>query len=164
MEAFGGGRVTEALALYRQSLSAATDPDMKAALRYNAGTCLLHLKKYGEAREDLTFALAASDRGLQRKALFNLAQALYGDGRIDDALASLRTLLTSDPSNLEAKKLYEWILRNKPPEPPQEPPQNPPPNSPPPPDLLEQLPMPPPTPPPDQPPEKQQVPPGMKPW
>jgi hypothetical protein len=113
----------------------------------------------------LTLALSGAPPGLKGSALYNLSKAFYAGGDRDRALGVLRTLMEDDPENRNSVLLYEWILRQSPPDrpPPQDkPPQQPPPPEPP--DVLEQLPMPPPKELQDQMRPPQQPLPGMKPW
>ncbi len=137
-------RYESALTSYQRALQQASAPPLKSRLHFNIGTCMLALQRSQEAKDELSLALAGAEPLVRRRALYNLAQAFYAGGDRERALASLRTLLIDGPEDRDAQLLYEWILRQKPPDqpPPQKPP-NPPPQ-PPPPDVLEQLPMPPP--------------------
>ena len=137
-------RYESALTSYQRALQQTSAPAVKSRLHFNIGTCMLALRRSQEARDELSFALAGADPLVKRRALYNLAQAFYAGGDRERALASLRAILIDGPDDRDAQLLYEWILRQKPPDqpPPQKPP-NPPPQ-PPPPDVLEQLPMPPP--------------------
>ena len=159
------GQWGAALLLYQQALQKAEAASVKPLLHYNAGTCFLALGKAPEARDELTLALSGASSGLKERALYNLSQAFYAGGDRDRALGVLRTLLEDEPENRNAALLYEWILRQRPPDqpPPEDnPPQQPPPPKPP--DVLEQLPMPPPKELQDQMRPPQQPLPGMKPW
>lgn len=163
--AYTAGHYEAALTLYRSALQEAATPALKPLLHFDAGTCLLALKRGPEARDELTLALGGAEALLRSRSLYNLAQALYDCGDTEKALSALRLLLADEPSNRDAQLLYEWILRNKPPEPPEPPPdKNPPPPRAKPPDLLEQLPMPPPKELQDQLQPPNTPPPGMKPW
>ena len=165
-QAFHAGQTESALALYRQAIEETDSPALKALLHFNAGTCLLALHKPGDAQDELTLALASPNTQVKLRALYNLAHALYASGDRQRALASLRTILISDPADRRAQLFYEWLLRNKPPEqkpPPEKQPPKPPPKVKPP-DVLEQLPMPPPKELQDQMRKPAKIPPGMKPW
>jgi Ca-activated chloride channel family protein len=162
--AFNSSNFEQSLGLYKKALQETTSPKTKILLHYDVGTCLLALKRYSEARDELILALAGEDPLVRSRAAYNLAHAFQADGDRDRALSTLRMLLTEEPDNRDGAALYEWILRQTPPE--QPPPKNPPPPPPQtkPPDVLEQLPMPPPKELQDQvrPPEPSS--PGMKPW
>lgn len=162
--AYASGQFDRALSLYQRALQVSTSPKVKPLLHFNTGTCLLALGRLPEAQDELTLGLAGADPLVRGRTLYNLAHVFQREGQRERALAALRTLLASDPQDRDAKLLYEWILRQKPPEPP--PPDQPPPPEPKvkPPDVLEQLPMPPPRELQDQvrPPDTST--PGMKPW
>jgi Ca-activated chloride channel homolog len=161
--AYASGRPETALALYQRALQQTSSPDLKPLLHFNVGTCLLALDRAPEARDELTLALPGAAPLVKERALYNLAQSFAAAGDRNRALESLRSLLVDAPEDRDAQRLYEWILRQQPPQqpPPQKQPPNPPPKTP---DVLEQLPMPPPKELQDQVKPPDQPLPGMKPW
>jgi len=165
MKAFENGKPEAAFDYYRKALALAPGDELAPLLHFNAGTCALFLHRNDEAVKELTLAASTRDAALKSEALLNLAHAYQAEGRRNEALAALKTILIEAPGDRRAALLYEWILRQKPPKkpPPKKPPKNPPPENNPP-DVLKQLPMPLPKELQKQIPKPVKTPPGMKPW
>ncbi len=86
------GDYAASLKSYQNALKAQPDSPV---INFNLGTALYKDKKYDEAVDHLQKSLLGEDSVLQKKAHFNLGNALYqqgmtfGDGHIDQAIAAL---------------------------------------------------------------------------
>jgi Ca-activated chloride channel family protein len=119
LEAYRAGRVTEALATYRQRAQGGGPP---LAL-YNLGTALVAADSTDPARAPLDEARRARDPEIRWRAHFNLGLAHLirglaapGDsarGELDAALALYKRALLVRPNDADAKWNYELALRKK---------------------------------------------------
>ena len=103
---FRAGKFEDAISKY--SLGIDECPSNKeglqdvAVLRKNRAACLLKLKKFDEAILDCSAVLTIVPS--DTKALYRLAQAQEGKGDDQEALGTLRKLLSIDPKNSEVQQ------------------------------------------------------------
>lgn len=135
------GKFEEAAKIYKKLVSKVKDEKVKSILKYNLASVLLKTGDFSESVSLFYDGLNNIPSELKPRMLYNLAHSLYKSGRQDEALSVLRDAITLKHDYEEATLLYEWILKQKPPDTP--PPQDKE-EPPPPPPILEELPPPPP--------------------
>ena len=100
---FKSGKYTEASSKYTEAIekySTGSDGnDEMVILRRNRAACFLKTKQYDEAIADCLRALEISPSDV--KALYRLAQAQEGQEKVQEALQTLKKLMTIDPKNAE---------------------------------------------------------------
>lgn len=122
------GRYAEAVEAYQSALGDGHDSPV---LRYNLGTALLRLGRYGEAEAHLRAALDVVEPETRQFVYYNLAHRFLEDARqaadpeattalYDAAVESYRQALRLRPSDVDAKWNYELALREREEQPPQQ--------------------------------------------
>ncbi|MCX7829714.1 MAG: tetratricopeptide repeat protein, partial [Acidobacteria bacterium] len=111
------GNFEEASKIYKELVAKTKDEKIKAILQYNLGTTLYKMGDFSSSVQYFYEGLNNISKELKPRMLYNLSHSLYKSGRRDEALSVLRDAITLKPDYEEAKLLYEWILKQKPPEP-----------------------------------------------
>jgi Ca-activated chloride channel family protein len=118
---YRSGKYAEAVEAYQAALR---DGEDTPVLRYNLGTALLRLGRYGEAEEHLRSALDAVDPDTREFVYYNLGQRFLEDARqsqdpegamtlYDAAVEAYRQALRLRPADGDAKWNYELALRER---------------------------------------------------
>lgn len=116
---YRAGRYAEAVEAYESALRDGTD---SRELRYNLGTALLRLGRYGEAEQHFRAALDAVDPDLRERTFYNLGNRFLRAAREDldpsaqapllqSAIEAYQRALRIDPADIEAKWNLEMALR-----------------------------------------------------
>ena len=119
---FREGRYREAVEAYEAALA---DGEDGPVLRYNLGTALLKLGRYGEAEEHLRGAMSVVDPEVREYVYYNLGQRFLEDARgaaadpqatsalYDAAVEAYRQALRLQPGDVDAKWNYELALQER---------------------------------------------------
>lgn len=118
---YRAGKYVEAVQAYRAALESGDD---SPTLRYNLGTALLQLGRYGEAEEQLRAALNVVEPELRERVQYNLGQRFLEDARsagdpeaavalYDAAVEAYQQALRLRPEDVDAKWNYELALRER---------------------------------------------------
>jgi len=86
------------------------DPD-NAGLYYNIGTAAYKNQDYDSALKNFQIALKTSDQELKHKALFNIANTKYNQGRLKEAIEDYEKILQEYPSDNMAKDNLEFVKK-----------------------------------------------------
>ncbi len=79
-------------------------------LNYNLGSSYYKQDKFQEALQDYTHAaLENSDPQLKKNSLYNSGNALFKMGKLEEAEAAYKKVLTLDPSDMDAKFNLEFV-------------------------------------------------------
>jgi len=79
-------------------------------LNYNLGSSYYKQEKFQEALQDYTHAaLENSDPQLKKNSLYNSGNALFKMGKLQEAEAAYKKVLTLDPSDMDAKFNLEFV-------------------------------------------------------
>lgn len=79
-------------------------------LDYNLGSSYYKQKKFQKALQDYTHAaLENSDPQLKKNSLYNSGNALFKMGKLQEAEAAYKKVLTLDPSDMDAKFNLEFV-------------------------------------------------------
>lgn len=81
-------------------------------LQYNFGNTRYMEREYEKALEHYGRSLESGDREVQKKALFNMGNALTKAGKNDEAVRAYIDALKVDPGYLPAKRNLEYLLKN----------------------------------------------------
>lgn len=118
---FRAGEYAEAVQAYGAALEAGEDSPV---LRYNLGTALLKLGRYGEAEQHLREAMTVVEPEARERVVYNLGQRFLEDARqtpdpqaagalYDAAVEAYRQALRLQPSDPDAKWNYELALQER---------------------------------------------------
>lgn len=118
---YRAGKYVEAVEAYQSALASGDD---SPTLRYNLGTALLQLGRYGEAEQHLRAALNVVEPELRERVQYNLGQRFLEDARAaedaeaatalyDAAVEAYREALRLGPADRDAKWNYELALRER---------------------------------------------------
>lgn len=86
------------------------DPE-NAALYYDIGAAAYKNKEYEQAVENFLQAAKTEDKTLRNNALYNLANAYYRMGRMDEAVKGYEDLLKEFPDDTQAKENLEFVKK-----------------------------------------------------
>ena len=79
-------------------------------LNYNLGSSYYKQEKFKEALQDYTHAaLEKSDPKLKKNSLYNSGNTLFKMGKLKEAEAAYKKVLTLDPSDMDAKFNLEFV-------------------------------------------------------
>lgn len=79
-------------------------------LNYNLGSSYYKQEKFKEALQDYTHAaLENSDPKLKKNSLYNSGNTLFKMGKLEEAEAAYKKVLTLDPSDMDAKFNLEFV-------------------------------------------------------
>ncbi|MFT4577727.1 MAG: Ca-activated chloride channel family protein [Nitrospinales bacterium] len=79
-------------------------------LNYNLGSSYYKQEKFQEALQDYTHAaLENSDPQLKKNSIYNSGNALFKMGKLEEAEAAYKKVLTLDPSDMDAKFNLEFV-------------------------------------------------------
>ena len=79
-------------------------------LNYNLGSSYYKQEKFKEALQDYTHAaLENSDPKLKKNSLYNSGNTLFKIGKLEEAEAAYKKVLTLDPSDMDAKFNLEFV-------------------------------------------------------
>jgi tetratricopeptide (TPR) repeat protein len=79
-------------------------------LNYNLGSSYYKQEKFQEALQDYTHAaLENSDPQLKKNSLYNSGNTLFKMGKLQEAEATYKKVLTLDPSDMDAKFNLEFV-------------------------------------------------------
>lgn len=100
---------------YQDAEKAYVDAQLEAPgrpeLLYNLGNTLIKQKKYEPAIQSLRQAAGKAGRGLQASSWYNLGNAFYESGNLQDAAQAFVQALRINPSDRDAKHNLELTLR-----------------------------------------------------
>lgn len=82
-------------------------------LYYNIGAAAYKAGSFEEAEKNFAQAAQAQDPELRHKALFNLANTHYRQGRLDEAIKGYASILESFPDDQKAKENLEFVKQKK---------------------------------------------------
>ncbi|MCA1786588.1 MAG: VWA domain-containing protein, partial [Desulfobacteraceae bacterium] len=82
-------------------------------LYYNIGAAAYKAGSFEEAEKNFAQAARSQDPELRHKALFNLANTQYRQGRLDDAIKGYASILESFPDDRKAKENLEFVKQKK---------------------------------------------------
>lgn len=114
---YARGRVEEALRLYEEALAKSgpkTGRDRTAVLRHNIATAWLRLGDTEKALESYTKAFDAQRPKVRAAARYGAGLAHLRRGDRDAALREFIETLKIDPSDRDAKRALEYLLRQRP--------------------------------------------------
>jgi Ca-activated chloride channel family protein len=99
---------------YDEALTAFVDGQIEypedAQLKYNIASSKYMMKNYEEALKGyLDAAATARDARLEEKALFNAGNALYRQGKLEEAIEYYKKALELDPSDTDAQHNIEFV-------------------------------------------------------
>ncbi len=81
-----------------------------AQLKYNIASSKYMMKNYEEALKGyLDVAATARDARLEEKALFNAGNALYRQGKLEEAIEYYKKALELDPADKDAQQNIEFV-------------------------------------------------------
>lgn len=83
----------------------------EAATALNLGSALYQLQRYEEAAREFEAAAASGQAEVKRKALYNLGNTAFRQGRWPRAEELYRRVLELDPGDADAKHNLELVLR-----------------------------------------------------
>ena len=83
-------------------------PD-EPALALNLGSAYYGMRDYERADQELGRAAVAADPALRQKALYNLGNSAYRQGRLEEAVALYQAALELDPDDEDAKFNLEFV-------------------------------------------------------
>ncbi|HDP79482.1 MAG TPA: tetratricopeptide repeat protein [Spirochaetes bacterium] len=111
-ELYRQGQYDRAGEKYREAGKYAPGEKAQRRLRFNQGNTRYMGKDYGAALEDYRSSLESGDREVQKKALFNMGNALLKEGKTDEAARAFVEALRLDPGYRPAKENLEYLLKN----------------------------------------------------
>lgn len=82
-------------------------------LYYNIGAAAYKTGAFEEAEKNFAHAAQSQDPELRQKALFNLANTQYRQGRLDDAIKGYESILESFPEDQKTKENLEFVKQKK---------------------------------------------------
>jgi len=81
------------------------------ALKYNISSTHYKMKNYDESVKGyLDVAVTAQDAALEEKALYNAGNALYRQGKLQEAVEYYKKAIELDPEDKDAKHNLEFVL------------------------------------------------------
>lgn len=100
---------------YDEALQAYTDAQIDspedAKLKFNIASTHYRMGNYEEAVKGfMDVAATAQDALLEEQSLYNIGNALYRQGKLEDSVAYYRKALELDPEDQDAKKNLEFVL------------------------------------------------------
>ncbi len=111
--------IQEGLSQYQEGLFPEAEENFSQArssrpddprLNYNLGSSYYKQEKFQEALQDYTHAaLANSDPQLKKNSLYNSGNTLFKMGKLQEAEAAYKKVLTLDPSDMDAKFNLEFV-------------------------------------------------------
>jgi len=111
--------IQEGLSQYQEGLFPEAEKNFSQAssnrpndprLNYNLGSSYYKQKKFQEALQDYTHAaLEKSDPKLKKNSLYNSGNTLFRMGKLKEAEAAYKKVLTLDPSDMDAKFNLEFV-------------------------------------------------------
>jgi Ca-activated chloride channel homolog len=111
--------IQEGLSQYQEGLFPEAEKNFSQArssrpddprLNYNLGSSFYKQEKFQEALQDYTHAaLENSDPQLKKNSLYNSGNALFKMGKLKEAEAAYKKVLTLDPSDMDAKFNLEFV-------------------------------------------------------
>ncbi len=108
------GKYAAAASAYRDGLAVHEDTTgaVYAALQNNLGAALHRQEQFSEAQTAFQRAARGATTSDERvRALFNAATAAAGTGALQDALATYKQVLLTDPTHDPARYNYEYLKR-----------------------------------------------------
>jgi len=111
-ELYRQGQYDRAGEKYREAGKYAPSEKAQRRLRFNQGNTRYRGKDYGAALEDYRTSLESGDREVQKKALFNMGNALLKEGKTNEAVRAFVEALRLDPGYRPAKENLEYLLKN----------------------------------------------------
>jgi len=99
---------------YDEALNAFVDGQIEhpedAQLKYNIASSKYMMKNYEEALKGyLDVAATARDARLEEKAMFNAGNALYRQGKLEEAIEYYKKALELDPADKDAQQNIEFV-------------------------------------------------------
>ncbi len=88
------------------------DPE-KAALYYNIGAAAYKNKEYEQAIENFLLAAKTTDKKMRNDAMYNLANAYYRAGHLDEAIKGYEDILKDDPEDVPAKENLAFVKQKQ---------------------------------------------------
>ena len=111
--------IQEGLSQYQEGLFPEAEENFSQArssrpddprLNYNRGSSYYKQEKFQEALQDYTHAaLENSDPQLKKNSLYNSGNTLFKMGKLQEAEAAYKKVLTLDPSDMDAKFNLEFV-------------------------------------------------------
>ncbi len=78
-------------------------------LKYNIGNTQYRMRNFGEAEEAFRDVANAGDPQQREKALYNLGNAAYREGKLEEAVAHYKQALDMDPKDEDARFNLEFV-------------------------------------------------------
>ena len=75
----------------------------------NVGSAHYEMRNYGEADRAFSTAALSADSAVRQKALYNLGNSAYRQGRLQEAVEHYKSALELDPDDLDAKFNLEFV-------------------------------------------------------
>ena len=99
---------------YEEALTTLLDAQVvnpeSAVLKFDIASCQYKLQKYEEAATGyLDVVATAQDAQLEAKALYNLGNTMYRQGKLEDAVEYYKKTLELDPEDEDARKNLEFV-------------------------------------------------------
>lgn len=90
-------------------LDAQVERPEDALLRYNIGNAHYQMRNYADAEKAFLGAASSPDPALAQKALYNLGNCAYRQGKLDQAVAYYQKALDLDPKDEDARYNLEFV-------------------------------------------------------
>jgi Ca-activated chloride channel family protein len=91
-------------------LDAQVENPESAVLKFDIASCQYKLQKYEEAATGyLDVVATARDADMETQALYNLGNAMYRQGKLEDAVEYYKKTLALDPEDEDASKNLEFV-------------------------------------------------------
>ena len=105
-EAYEQGKFDDAL---KELVDAQVEKPEDVLLKYNIGQTHYRMRNYPEAEEAFLSAAASGDPVLEPKALYNLGNCAYRQGKLEEAVAHYQKTLELDPEDEDARFNLEFV-------------------------------------------------------